>query len=117
MRVHHDLAVRLNMLHLQKTSSTDGVIWHAAVALMHTTRACPCIIRHTQNTNDLDGPRLLHHTMANMSTADQVAAFREFTCVQVQTAVSVQLPQPCCVWSTMLNHLQLFVRTSELLSN
>ena len=37
-----------------------------------------------QNTNDLDGPRLLHHTMANMNTADQVTAFREFTCVQVK---------------------------------
>jgi hypothetical protein len=40
--------------------------------------------RALQNTNDLDGPRLLHHTMANMNTADQVAAFREFTCVQVR---------------------------------
>jgi hypothetical protein len=50
-----------------------------------------------QNTNDLDGPRLLHHTMANMNTADQVAAFREFTCVQVPTAAGCAAGQPNCV--------------------
>lgn len=51
-----------------------------------------------QNTNDLDGPRLLHHTMANMNTADQVAAFREFTCVQVQLSSAMcALEQSDCV--------------------
>ena len=36
------------------------------------------------NTNDLDGPRLLHHTMANMDTTDQPAAFRPFVCHTVR---------------------------------